>query len=118
MDPSSMVARRAKTYDNFPIVFLLEEAVLLLEYKIRAQQDNREGAPGCSTSALHSQILNVVYLFGEEAVDHWDDLVAASSKFCDEQLSMGGPKKEYLEVVEWCPPQVFGKGQFFFFNFC
>jgi hypothetical protein len=111
------VVRHAKTYEDFPIVFLLEEAVLLLEYKIRALQDDREGAPGCSTSALHIQILNVVHLFGEEAVDDWNDLVAASSKFCDEQLSIGGPKKEYLEVVEWGPPQAFGKGQFFFFDF-
>ena len=118
MDPSSMVPRGAKTYDDFPITFLLEEAVLLLEYKIRAQENDRQGAPGCSTSALHGQILNVVYLFGEEAVDHWDELVTASSGFCDEQLSMGGPKKEYLEVVEWDPPQAFGMGQFFFFDFC
>jgi len=118
MDPNSMVPRRAKTYDDFPMTFLLEEAVLLLEYKIRAQQDDRPGAPGCSTSALRGQILNVVYLFGKEAVHHWDDLVAASSEFCDEQLSMGGPKKENLEVVEWRPAQAFGKGQFFFFDCC
>ena len=58
----------------------------------------------------------MVKLFGEEAVNLWNNLVAASSEFCDEQLSIGGPKKEYLEVVEWDPPQMFGEGQFFFFD--
>ena len=37
MDPSSMIPGCAKTYDNFPLIFLLEEAALLLEYKKRAQ---------------------------------------------------------------------------------
>jgi hypothetical protein len=59
-----------------------------------------------------------VYLFGEEASDHWDLLTTASSDFCDEQLSMGGPKKEHLEVIELHPSQVFGKDHFFFFNYC
>ena len=113
-----MVARHTKTYDQFPIIFLLEEAVLLLEYKTWIQENDRVGAPSCSTSVLCGQILNVVYLFGEKAVNHWNDLVATSSEFCDEQLSMGGPKKENLEVVEWDPPQVFGEGQIFFFDFC
>lgn len=113
MDPSSTTPRHAKTYDDFPITFLLEEAALLLEYKNRAQLENREGAPGCCASKLHDQILNVLYLFGEEAMDRWDNLVTASSDFCNEQLSMGGPKKEYLEVVELDPPQAFGKGQVF-----
>ena len=117
MDPSSMIPGCTKTYDDFPLIFLLEEAALLLEYKKRAQGENREGAPGCSTDHLHHQILNVVYLFGEEAVAHWDNLMAASSEFCNEQLLMGGPKKEYLEVVELDPAQVFGKGQIFFINF-
>jgi hypothetical protein len=111
----SMVAsftRHAKTYDNFPINFLLEEAALLLKYKTLAQLENREGAPGCSASKLHDQILNVVYLLGEDASARWDNLVIASSEFCSEQLSMGGPKKGYLEVEELDPPQVFGKGQF------
>ena len=35
VDPSSMVARHEKIYDDFPIIFPLEEAVLLLEYKIQ-----------------------------------------------------------------------------------
>ena len=118
MDTTSTMPRHAKTYDDFPIIFLLEESVLLLEYKIRAQRGGREGAPGCNASKLRDQILNVVYLFGEEANDHWDCLTAASSEFCDEQLSMGGPKKEYLEVVELHPPQVFGKDHFFFFDYC
>lgn len=110
MDPSS--ARYAKTYEDFPIIFLLEEAALLLEYKTRAQLENREGAPGCSSSKLRDQILNVVYLFGEDAIVHWEKLVMASSEFCSEQLSMSGPKKEYLEVVELDLPinNVFGKG--------
>jgi hypothetical protein len=101
-----------RTYDDFPITFLLEEAALLLEYKIRAELDNREGAPGCSTSKLHDQILNVVNLFGEETIYLWDSLVTASSEFCNEQLSMVGPKKEYLEVVELDPPHAFGKDLF------
>ena len=109
--------RYEKTFDDFPITFLLEEAALLLEYKTRALLDKREGAPGCSISKLHDQILNVVYLFGEEAKDRWDELVTASSEFHKEQLSMGGPKKEYLEVVELDPPQAFGKVEIFF-NFC
>lgn len=109
--------RYEKTFDDFPITFLLEEAALLLEYKTRALLDKREGAPGCSISKLHDQILNVVYLFGEEAKDRWDELVTASSEFRKEQLSMGGPKKEYLEVVELDPPQAFGKVEIFF-NFC
>jgi len=113
VDPTSTEPRHAETYGAFPIRFLLEESVLLLEYKIRAQLGGREGAPGCSASKLHDQILNVVYLFGETASDHWDCLMTASSEFCDEQLSMGGPKKEYLEVVELHPPQVFGKDPFF-----
>jgi hypothetical protein len=115
MDSSSTTPttpRYAKTYDSFPIIFLLEEAALLLEYKRRAQEENREGAPGCSTSSLHDQILNVVYVFGEDAVDHWENLVTVSSEFCIEQLSMG-LHKEYLEVVELDPPQAFGKGQIF-----
>jgi hypothetical protein len=117
IDPTSTIPRHAKTYDNFPITFLLEEAALLLEYKIRAQQDSRQGVPGCSADRLHDQILNVVYLLGEEACDHWDNLVDASSEFCGEQLSMGGPKKEYLEVVELDLPQAFGKGHFFFLKY-
>jgi hypothetical protein len=111
MDSSSTM------YNDFPVTFLLEEAALLLEYKTRAQLENREGAPGCSTSKLRDQILNVVYLFGEDAIARWDNLVIASSEFCSEQLSMGGPKKGYLEVVELDPPQVFGKGRFSF-NLC
>jgi hypothetical protein len=110
MDPNS--PRCTKTYDDFPIIFLLEEAALLLEYKTRVQLENREGAPGCSTSKLHDQILNVVYLFGEEAIDAWDKLVSISDEFCEDQLSMGF-KKDYLEVVELDPPQVFGKTIFF-----
>ena len=117
MDPTSTTPRHAKTYDDFPIKFLLEESVLLLEYKIRAQRGGREGAPGCSISKLCDQILNVVHLFGEEASDQWDGLMVASSEFCDEQLSIGGPRKEYLEVVKLHPPQVFGKDFFFFFFF-
>lgn len=118
MDTSSTSPRHEKkTYDDFPITFILEEAALLQEYKIRAQLEDREGAPGCSASRLQDQILNVLYLFGEEVIDHWDNLMTASSEFCNEQLSMGGPKKEYLEVVELDPPKPFGKGQLFFFNF-
>jgi hypothetical protein len=112
VDSSS--TRHTKTYDDFPIIFLLEEAALFLEYKTRAELENREGAPGCSTRKLHDQILNVIYLFGEDAIAHWDNLVMAFSEFCSEQLKMGGPKKGYLEVVELEPPQVFGKGQFSF----
>jgi len=116
MDLSSTTPRHSKTYDDFPITFILEDAFLLLEYKTRAQRENREGAPGCSSSKLHDQILNVLYLFGEEVIAHWDNLVTASSEFafCDEQLSMGGPKKEYLEVevLELDPPQPFGTGKF------
>ena len=89
MDPSSIVARHAKTYDDFPIIFLLEEAVLLLEYKIQVQQNNRPGAPGCSTSALHGQILNVVKLFGEEAVNLWNDLVALLPNFVMSSCQLG-----------------------------
>jgi hypothetical protein len=118
LDASSTTARQAMTYEDFPITFLLEEAALLLEYKTRAQLENRQGAPGCSTSKLYYQIFNVVSLLGEEAMDNWDNLVEASSEFCDEQLSLGGPKKEYLEVEELDPPLSFGKGQSFFFNFC
>ena len=95
----------------------LEEAALLLEYKTLAQQGNRQGVTGCTAEKLLHQILNVVHLFGEDAIDHWDDLVAASSNFCNEQLSMGGPKKDYLEVVELDLPQVFGMVHFFFFNY-
>ena len=110
MDPSSMIAGCAKTYDNFPLIFLLEKAALLLEYK---KGENREGAPGCSTDHLHHQISNVVYLFGNEAIAHWDNLMASSSEFCNEQLFMIDPKKEYFEVVELDPAQVFGKGSNF-----
>jgi hypothetical protein len=109
--------RYEKTFDNFPITFLLEEAALLLEYKTRAQQDKREGAPGCSVSKLHHQISNVVYLFGENANDCWEELVEASSELCEEQLSMGGPKETYF-VAEFGVPRAFGKGQFLFFIFC
>lgn len=109
----SMAPPHAKTYDDFPITFILEEAVLLQEYKNRAQLENREGAPGCTVSKLHDQISNVLYLFGEEVIDLWDKLMSASFDFSIEQLSMGGPKKEYLEVVELEPPQPFGKGLIF-----
>lgn len=110
IDKGYETSRHAKTYDDFPITFLLEEAILLLEYKIRAQLKEREGAPGCSTSKLREQILNVVHLLGEKAIDHWDDLEMACPEFgYDEQLLIGGPKKEYLEVIELDPPHAFGK---------
>ena len=38
--------------------------------------------------------------------------------FCGEQLSMGGPKKEHLEVVELDYLQVFGEGHLFLFKYC
>ena len=103
---------------SFPTTILLEEAALLLKYKTRAQRENRQGVSGCSARKHCHQILNVVHLFGEDASDHWDNLVAASSEFCDEQLSMGGPKKEHLEVVELDHLQVFGEGHLFLFKYC
>ena len=118
IDPSFETTGHAKTYDDFPITFLLEEAALLLEYKSRAQRGKRPGAKGCTARKLRHQILNVLQLFGQDAIDHWDTLVDASPELCDgEQLSMGGPKKEYLEVVELDLPQAFRKGHFFFFNY-
>ena len=38
-----MVARHAKTYDDFPIIFLLEKTVLLLEYKIWVNETTDKG---------------------------------------------------------------------------
>ena len=68
MDPSSMVARCTKTYDDFPIIFPLEKAVLLLEYKTQVQENDRVGAPCCSTSALCGQILKSgIPLWGESS---------------------------------------------------
>ena len=43
MDLSSMMARHAKIYDDFPIIFLLEEAVLLLEYKFGSNETTDQG---------------------------------------------------------------------------
>ena len=118
MDSSSTALMHLKMYNDFLITFLLEEAALLLEYKTQAQRENRQGAPSCSARKLCHQILNVVHLFGENASDHWEILVAASSEFCGEQLSMGGPKKEHLKVVELDHPQVFGEGHLFLFKYC
>ena len=118
MDSGSTAPRDSKMYNNFPTTFLLEEAALLLEYKTQAQRENRQGAPSCTARKLFHQILNVVHLFGEDAINHWDNLVTASSEFCGEQLSMGGPKKEHLKVVELDHLQVFGEGHLFLFKYC
>jgi len=94
---------------NFPLNFLIEEAVLLLEYKTRAEEGKRQGATGCSTSKLCDQISNVVNLLGGEARDRWDILQPASSEFCEQQLRIGVPERQCLEVVELDSPLSFGE---------
>ena len=47
---------------SFSTHLLVSQAAALIYYKARAEQDNREGAPGCTLSMLIQQITNVLIL--------------------------------------------------------
>jgi hypothetical protein len=95
---------------------LMTQAVILLKYKRCAQQDNREGAPGCTIFRLNRQIENVlslVHLFEEPnaVLQEWwiarKEIPGLGKS--DHKLGFSIESWGHIKIKERLPPQHYGK---------
>lgn len=96
---------------TFTTHLLVTQAAALLKYKQCAQQDNREGAPGCTVIMLTQQIENVLSIIPGEvpgvALQEWRRRVGNTS--VDEDLKLGFSCEEWkhVQIVEREPTQTY-----------
>ena len=103
------------TMGAFTTHLLMTQAAALLKYKRLVQQDNREGAPGCTLFMLTRQIENVLVLIipGENpsaALQDWRKARARNiSGRDDRELGFSTQDWDHIKIVEKQPPQHYGK---------
>jgi hypothetical protein len=94
---------------------LMSQVGALINYKGRAEKDNRGGAPGCTLSMLIRQIRNVLILvlpLGQpagEALRRWRCARNDNSRGDSRELGFSIKDWEHLRIVERVPPLIFGK---------
>ena len=96
----------------FTTHLLMTQAAALLKYKRLVQQDNREGAPGCTLFMLTRQIENVLVLIilPSAALQDWRKARAHNiSGRDDRELGFLTQDWDHIRIVEKQPPQHYGK---------
>jgi hypothetical protein len=97
----------------FTTHLLITQAAALLNYKRCAQQDDREGAPGCTILMLSKQIENVLTIIPGsvpgEALREWRRRVSNISDEGDLKLGFSSEDWGHIQIVEREQPQNYGK---------
>jgi hypothetical protein len=97
----------------FTTHLLITQAVALLKYKRCAQQDEREGAPGCTLFMLTRQIENILLIIPGEvpgaALREWKRRVCNISDEEDLKLGFSSQDWAHVKIMERDPPQIYGK---------
>jgi hypothetical protein len=98
----------------FTTHLLVNQAVALLNYKECMEQDNREGAPGCTLFMLTQQIQNVLSLIlpdeiPSSALETWKTVHDNLAVKDDRKLGFLIQDCNHIEIAERQPPQHYGK---------
>ena len=93
---------------------LMTQVAALIKYKRRVQQDNREGAPGCTLFMLTRQIENVLSLIipGEDpsaVLQKWWIARKKISGKTDHLLGFSIEDWGHMRIMERQPPKLYGK---------
>lgn len=98
---------------GFTTHLLITQATVLLNYKRRALQDDREGAPGCTLSILTRQIENVLLVFpGDvpgDVLQQWRRRVHHTSDKGDLKLGFSSEDWGHVRIKKRDPPQNYRK---------
>lgn len=81
---------------------IVAQAATLLKYKASAEEDEREGAPGCTASLLSRQIENVISIVPGGLLE-WERIHNAPSEL-DVKLGFNQDDWVYAEIVDREPP--------------
>jgi hypothetical protein len=100
--------------EEFTTHLLMTQAAALINYKRRVEQDNREGAPGCTMFMLTRQIENVlslIYPFEEPnaVLKNWWMARQKISRKPDLELGFSIEFWGHIRIKKRLPPQDYGK---------
>ena len=98
----------------FTTHLLINQAVALLNYKECVEQDNRQGAPGCTLFMLTRQIENVISLIlpdeiPSSALETWKTVHDNLPVKDDRKLGFSFQDCNHIEIAERQPPLHYGK---------
>ena len=92
---------------------LITQAIALFKYKRCAQQDGREGAPGCTLFMLTRQIENVLLIIPGEVpgavLQEWRRRMRSFSDKDDIKLGFSSEDWDNVKIMEREPPQNYRK---------
>jgi hypothetical protein len=103
-----------ETEGEITTLLLMTQAAALLIYKRSVQQDNREGAPGCTLFTLNRQIENVVsliHLFEKPnaVLENWWTARRNMLGKSEHELGFSIESWGHIRIKERMPPQDYGK---------
>ena len=102
---------------GFTTLMLMTQAAAMVKYMRYVQQDDREGAPGCTFFLLNRQIENVIsliapHLDGDTALRDWDNWGLKRrnlSRKTDCDLGFSFEDWDHIKVSKRTPPLHYGK---------
>ena len=99
---------------GFTTHMLMTQAAAMIKYKWCAQQDDREGAPGCTFFLLTQQIENVLSLIAPSpnastALQNWRSARQKLSRKGDCDLGFSIKDWDHIKILERTPPLHYGE---------